>query len=369
MGASARSRVSLFHRIARSRSRRSAAALCLLVAACHDAPTAAVPLAPIPVAGDAATAMRALGRGVNFGNLLEAPTEGAWGLRLSEALFDAAKTAGATSIRLPVRWSAHALTTAPYGIDAAFFARVDYAVAAAQARGLGIVIDMHHYHQLDGDALDAGEALVAPNEVEARFVAMWRQIALRYGTQPTSVLFELYNEPHSDLTSARWNALLATTLRAVREIDTTRYIVIGPTQWNSASRLSELELPSVDQRLIVTIHNYEPFGFTHQGADWVGLQNSPTVTCCTTSQVAQLVAPLDVAHQWSATAQRPVFVGEFGSYGAGPYPSRVIWTRTIRDAIEARGMSFAYWEFAAGFGFFDVATGAWKPELRDALLH
>ncbi len=45
------------------------------------------------------------------------------------------------------------------------------------------------------------------------------------------------------------------------------------------------------------------------------------------------------------------------------------YTRVIRDAIEARGMRFTYWEFNAGFGFYDVATNAWKPELRDALLH
>ena len=34
-------------------------------------------------------------------------------------------------------------------------ARVDYAVDAALSRAVRVVIDMHHYRQLDGDALDS----------------------------------------------------------------------------------------------------------------------------------------------------------------------------------------------------------------------
>ena len=50
-----------------------------------------------------------LGRGVNLGNALEAPTEGEWGVVLKEEYFSIIKQAGFNSIRLPVRWSGHAL--------------------------------------------------------------------------------------------------------------------------------------------------------------------------------------------------------------------------------------------------------------------
>ncbi len=53
-----------------------------------------------------------LGRGVNFGNAFDAPSEGEWGVVLQEEYFQAAKDAGFDSIRLPVRWSAHAMTAA-----------------------------------------------------------------------------------------------------------------------------------------------------------------------------------------------------------------------------------------------------------------
>jgi endoglucanase len=340
----------------------------VLLSACRGKVTQVLaPAAPRVIIGDADSAARELGRGMNFGNILEAPSEGAWGLRLSDDLFDAARASGATTIRLPVRWSNHALATRPYTIDATFFARVDYAVDAALSRGMRIVIDMHAHHQLDGDALDAGEFAVDPTVVDERFVEIWRQIATRYRDRPTTVLYELYNEPHGLLTAAGWNALLSITLEAVRAIDTVHYIVVGPVNWNNASELGHLVLPGEDHRLIVTIHNYEPFTFTHQGAAWAGMANSPSVTCCTPAQVSQLAAPLVAAHRWRDTWNRPIWVGEFGSYSHGPYASRVTYTRTVRDSMEAHGFTWAYWEFASGFGIYDEPSHTWMAELRDAL--
>ena len=345
-------------------------ALMLLAACGQETRTAAEPT-PEPVAiavsGDAPAAARALGRGVNLGNILEAPVEGLWGLRLSDSLFDAARASGATTIRLPVRWSSYATATRPYLINPAMLARVDYAIDAAQSRGMRIVINMHHYRQLDGDALDPQETGVDPSIVDERFVAMWAQIAAHFRSRPETVLFELYNEPHGELTAERWNLLLKRALAVVRAVDTTRYIVVGPVQWNSAWKLDALSLPAADQRLIVTIHNYDPFDFTSQGAEWAGMANSPTMTCCSPAQLHALSDQIRAADTWRVAAARPIWVGEFGSYSKGPYASRVVWTRAVRDSMEAHNMSWAYWEFAAGFGFYDPKTATIRTELRDAL--
>ena len=69
-----------------------------------------------------------LGRGINFGNAFDAPSEGEWGVTLKDEFFDTAKQAGFNSIRLPVRWSAHAMTEKPYTIDPNFMKRVDWAI-------------------------------------------------------------------------------------------------------------------------------------------------------------------------------------------------------------------------------------------------
>ena len=71
---------------------------------------------------------KALGRGINLGNALEAPKEGEWGVKLKAEYFTAIKKAGFATVRLPVRWSAHAGKEAPYTIDPKFAERVDWAL-------------------------------------------------------------------------------------------------------------------------------------------------------------------------------------------------------------------------------------------------
>ena len=57
---------------------------------------------------DAFGCNRLLARGVNLGNALDAPKEGEWGLTLEEDFFEQIRRAGFKSVRIPIRWSAHA---------------------------------------------------------------------------------------------------------------------------------------------------------------------------------------------------------------------------------------------------------------------
>ena len=58
--------------------------------------------------------------GINLGNVLEAPTEGAWAPAAQEYYFDDYMHAGFTRVRIPVRWDKHMGVTSPYAIDAVF---------------------------------------------------------------------------------------------------------------------------------------------------------------------------------------------------------------------------------------------------------
>ena len=99
-------------------------AIFTLVCRAADEPTAAKGPDPFKM-------NQLLGRGVNLGNALDAPSEGEWGVVLKEEFFQAVKDAGFSSIRLPVRWSAHAMTQPPYTINPDFMKRVDWAVNCA----------------------------------------------------------------------------------------------------------------------------------------------------------------------------------------------------------------------------------------------
>ena len=323
--------------------------------------------APPGASASASATAAALGRGVNFGNMFEAPTEGAWGLTVTDDFIDKAAAAGFKSVRLPVRWSNHASTDAPFTIDPAFLGRIDGVVDKLLAKGLVVVLNMHHYRQLDGDALDAGERSVAASVLELRFVMLWEQIAAHYQGRNSRLVFELYNEPHGRLNGEPWNVLAARALRVVRKTNPDRIVMIGPTRWNNASDLQLLKLPN-DANLIATVHNYSPFQFTHQGAEWVSPVLPLGVTCCSAAQQAEMVAPLDVAKAWSVAKRYPMYVGEFGAYNKADDASRITFNRTMRQAMESRGMTWAYWEFAAGFGVYDPAKLSFRQPLLDSLL-
>lgn len=303
---------------------------------------------------------RRLGRGVNLGNALEAPKEGEWGVMLEEDFFRIIKVGGFQSIRVPIRWNAHALEQPPYTIDPAFFERVDWVLAQAHAQNLNVILNIHHYNELIED----------PAGHKDRFLAIWRQIAEHYYDEPDSVYFELLNEPNGNMNSIAWNQLLAEAIPVVRETNPNRTIIIGPGNWNAFDQLPSLKLPEEDRNIIVTFHYYLPFHFTHQGAEWAEGADAWLGTTWTgsESEKGELTRHLDAAAAWAKENNRPLFLGEFGAYSKADMESRARWTAFLAREAEERGISWAYWEFGAGFGVYDRGAQRWVEPIYKALI-
>jgi len=300
-----------------------------------------------------------LQRGVNMGNMLEAPNEGEWGLYVEEEYFDLIKEAGFDFVRLPVRWNTHAEIEWPYTIDTAFFARVDEVVNWALQRNLTIIVDFHHYEEIMWD----------PWSNKDRFLGITKQVAEHYRDYPSNVLFELLNEPNDQLNAALWNEYSSEALNIVRESNPTRDVVIGPVNWNSPDWLSTLDVPD-DLHLIVTFHYYSPFEFTHQGAEWnpdAG-QWLGTTWNATDEQKAEITRNFDSVEEWATRNNIRILLGEFGAYSKGPQDSRVRWTSFVSREAERHGFAWAYWEFASGFGAYDPNANIWRDDLLKALI-
>ena len=67
--------------------------------------------------------------------------------------------------------------------------------------------------------------------------------------------------------SSAWNELAPSTLAALRDIDVRRRAMIGLAAANTIDASADLHVPG-DRKLILTVHYYSPFRFTHWGAWW-----------------------------------------------------------------------------------------------------
>jgi endoglucanase len=331
-------------------------------------------------------------RGINLGNALEAPSEAAWGVVLKPEHFAMAQAAGLDHVRLPVKFSAHAATAAPYAIDEAFFKRVDWGVQQAAAHGLSIVIDLHHYTEL----------MKKPRENGDRLAGLWQQIAARYKDQPASVAFELINEPCDDLTSTLLNPITAKALAAVRATNPTRTVFVDSYFWASADRLKELELPE-DANLVPSFHMYQPILFTQQGMSWMGPEFqtrgivfpgppaapiTPVPAAQSTAWVSQWFSGYNtpaiaqnsngpkaifdyfkVVEDYLTSSHRRVYLGEFGVADSADPKSRESWLRIVRQEAERRHIGWALWDDGGRFKAMNVTDGTWTAPVQAGLFH
>lgn len=86
------------------------------------------------------------------------------------------------------------------------------------------------------------------------------------------------------------------------------------------------------------------------------------------AQEEAIVKDFEKVTSWAEKHNRPVFLGEFGAYGKADMDSRARWTSFVTRQAEERDMSWAYWEFGAGFGAYDRTKQRWNRPILDALL-
>ena len=244
-------------------------------------------------------------------------------------------------------------------LDPAWVTYLANTIAQARAADLIVILDEHDFIPCAAD----------PDRCARVLPLVWRQLATRFVTASPGVVFELLNEPSGGLTAARWNLLSARLLREVRIVDPTRIVIIGPADYNRYDQLDTLALRADDRRIIVTVHYYEPFNFTHQGAPWVPETAALSgITWGTSADRAAMNHDFDGVAAWARRHDRPVMLGEFGTYEVGAMASRAAWTSAAVRAATSRGMPFAYWQFAGSFAAFDRTKGQWIGPIHDALM-
>ena len=347
-----------------------------------------------PISDHATPAYRAVKqfeRGVNLGNYLEVPPGGGWaGVTVSASEFAAMRREGFDHVRVPIGWQHYVGPAPDFLVETGIFQRVDFAVTNALPNHLAVLINIHGFDAMDEDPAGATE----------EYLKIWEQIAGHYQKYPKQLAFELDNEPHKNATTALMNPIYRCVISLIRGSNPDRTIFVEPGDWGGISELKNLELPS-DDNVIVSVHCYEPFHFTHQGAGWAGPSVKQTgivfpgppakplvpdpgldlpssalawiakyntlPTAENPSSALAFTGRLKYVRAWSDYYGRPVHLGEFGAFTTADQTSRANFYAAFRKTCEAQGIGWCIWDWSAGFRYWDKTLDKPLPGMHEAL--
>ncbi|MFT6735618.1 MAG: endoglucanase [Polaribacter sp.] len=94
---------------------------------------------------------------------------------------------------------------------------------------------------------------------------------------------------------------------------------------------------------------------------WLGTKNDQS----------SLIKLFDKVTHWNRQPNRgfEIFIGEFGVYSRYSNPiHQKAWIAFIPREAEKHNISWAYWEYSAGFGVYNPKEAQWRPQLIEALI-
>jgi endoglucanase len=283
--------------------------------------------------------------------------------------FELLKRLGFTSIRLPVAFEYFEDKHIP---DEQIFSHIDNIVRQCGLYGFKLVICYH-----SGSFNDDNYLTETP-----RIADLWVKLAKRYiHVSPDKLFFELYNEPpHMD--PQKWKDAAYNIVTAIRKIDKQRTLIVGASNYNSIYELSRF-VRLADENIIYTFHFYEPFLFTHQGAEWVGEQESTVgVPFPYSAENFPVINPkakntdgeknykeypvdgneqsvkdkLQIVKNWGNKYDVPLLCGEYGVYNKyADIDSRCRYIKTVRQALKTLNIPGMLWDYNGNFSIFNGA--------------
>ena len=363
-----------------------------------DSGTASLPTAPggstnkaTPVDYTLGRAMNTiLGRGINLGNSWdsEGADDGAWSNPIRDTDFAIIKAAGFNSVRIPVRWQYNS----DYGthtVDPNRLSGVLEDIRLAIANGLAVVVNFHHYTELNcagggGNKSDGSKCTYDANEFaaeKAHFLALWAQVATAMGEfADNQVVLEILNEPiipNADLVDQLMNEAYA-VIRAAAPGKTIMF------EAYHAAKFADIEMLHMPQdgNIIFSGHYYEPYTYSHEGHGYECKGDATMISTADDDMKYYVGLAYKLYPDINGFDQIPLNMGEFGVAGGdsspcqwqqGDAPSasgKALWAKKAATAALKNGMSFHYWGFGytGGFDAYDIGAESWHPGFPGALI-
>lgn len=162
---------------------------------------------------------------------------------------------------------------------------------------------------------------------QAAWPKMWRDLAIALRNRPNVAGYDLMVEPETDDTET-WNRMARQITASIRTVDTVTPILRGGAPWGGSDALANIE-PTGDARTVYTVHQYEPFKYTHQ--------NSRKHL----SYKKGLAPVFDLIQQFADSQEQPIAINEFGVKRWAPKAEKFLAEELSR--IETLGANHAIW--------------------------
>jgi aryl-phospho-beta-D-glucosidase BglC (GH1 family) len=212
-----------------------------------------------------------------------------------------------------------------------------------------------------------------------KIINLWQKVATHYLYESSDKLFfEIYNEP--TVSDQVWKDAAYNIVEGIRKVDKKRTLLVGASNYNSIYELSRT-VRLGDENIIYSFHFYEPFFFTHQGADWIGnqvatvgvpfpysVEKFPTLNPKAKNTWGE--ANYNKYHSdgneqslfdklqkyikpWSAKYDVPVICTEYGVYNKyADLDSRCRYIKAAHTTLKKLKIPGVIWEYNANFSIF-----------------
>jgi endoglucanase len=224
--------------------------------------------------------------------------------------------------------------------------RLDSLLPVCEEVGIYVLIDLH---TPPGGRNKAKECnLFKEARFQDCFVDVWKKIAAYYRGNKQVWGYDLVNEPVEGMVGdgvMSWHELATKTAREVRKIDADHAIIIEPAPWGSPSALEFFE-PIDVERVVYSVHMYQPHQFTHQGVydAPVGVTYPGEIDGRYWDKEA-LRKALKPALDYQRDYGVHMYIGEFSAIRWAPGTSAHDYLRDVIDIMEEYDWDWAYHAF------------------------
>lgn len=139
---------------------------------------------------------------------------------------------GYDHVRLPFRWE-RIQRAYQSPLDAAELGRLNAALSAAAAAGLGVVLDLHNYGGYGSPLKFLGDTGTAGAPMRADFVDLWQRLSAAFASNQTVIGYGLMNEPGGLPTIGaesgrdRWFSYAQSAVNAIRKLGDLTPVMVG----------------------------------------------------------------------------------------------------------------------------------------------